>query len=200
MLSHSCGTPYRSKILPLCAAALCTTPVLSPSVSRRFASLKKFLTPIHSVSQRSNYFQPAPIFFDTAPLHFAWLHYFPTPLLGVSRRSNNFPLCSSPLQLLRATLIFYHDASWLKYPSGRTKNEKSLRVYRTPYTRSISPLPVRPSVHPSIRTIKVFSRNVFVHFRRKTKTWIFVSIQNYLKSREINCTPAGVLSPFSWGG
>ena len=113
MLSHTCGTPHRSNILPLCSAALRTTPVLSRSVSRRFASLKfshpapqRFAT-LQLFSTRSNIFRHrytalcvAPILSNSAPM---------APRAVISHSA---PRRSAPLQLLRAALIFYHAASW----------------------------------------------------------------------------------------
>ena len=137
MLSHTCGTPHRSNILPLRSAALpllqyFPTPLVG--ASRR----SNFLTPLHGASQRSNYFQPAPIFFDTAPLRFASLQYFPTPLHGALRRSNNFPLRSSALRAApiasRRTYILSRRFLAPNIPPAapRTKNPSGCIVHRTP--------------------------------------------------------------------
>ena len=103
------------------------TPLVGPS--RR----SNFLTPLHGASQGSNYFQAAPIFFNTAPLRFASLQYFPTPLHGASRRYNKFPFRAAPSTSRRTYILSRRSLAPNIPPAApRPKNPSGCIVHRTP--------------------------------------------------------------------
>ena len=139
MILSSSIALHAAPIFSIRSAALHTAPEFSHSVRRRFTPLQYSPTLHRCASLQSNSFLPALFFFDSAPLCScpSSTLYFSTPLFHASRHYNIFPPQSATL---RAALIFLKPLRGVKYPSGRFVAEKSLRVYCTPYTPSISPL------------------------------------------------------------